>query len=284
MLINILSARTFKAHCFTYPIRVFADQIEELRLSVKLYFRPDSSLFDCDVLCIVSEHFRGKIGHSQSAFVNFLFQRQDRNNLSTAIGLLKKYRHQARSLIWFDVSDSTGTPFFEVLPIVNLYAKNQLLKDRLLYCQEFYGTRYYTDYYHRIKGIADKHQFRRGPARREELNKLAVSWNIGMGDYRTHTKWGRRLRIFWPGVNHGVKATSSEEERKIDISYRASSHYRSATVSFQREETRRQLEKLAVSGKSKIVYDGKLPYREYIEEMRSSLIVLSPFGNGVDSS
>jgi len=32
MLIHFLSARTFKAHCFTYPVRAFTKQVEQLGL------------------------------------------------------------------------------------------------------------------------------------------------------------------------------------------------------------------------------------------------------------
>ena len=36
----------------------------------------------------------------------------------------------SRNRIWFDNTDSSGTMFFDVMPYVDLYAKNQLLRDR----------------------------------------------------------------------------------------------------------------------------------------------------------
>jgi len=153
--------------------------------------------------------------------------------------------------------------------------------ERHLYAERFYDDRYYTDYYHRlgvVEGGGRKSQ--RQPAQPEELHKLAVSWNLGLGDYRTFAKWGRRLRIFWPWASYRVKATPVGADRDIDVSYRASSRYNVAAVSFQRQETRRQLMKLAADGEYSVVCGGKIPYRQYREEMGRTLIVPSPFGLG----
>jgi len=264
MLIRLLSAQTFRAHCFTYPIRAFAKQISQIGLTVKIHFRPTASLGDCDVLGIVDDYFQ-----------------RTGTNSSVIVDLLKRYRSQVRGLIYFDVNDSTGMTRFEVLPIVDLYAKKQLLRDRLLYTQRLYGARYYTHYYHELKGIVDKRETWGQTARADELDKIAVSWNIGLGDYRTFNTWGRRLRIFWPWADYRVKANpSSGAGKEIDISYRASSQFARATVSFQREETRRQIKEMAANGEYKIVFQGRIPYHKYRAEMRQTLIVPSPFGWG----
>ena len=42
-------------------------------------------------------------------------------------------RCRSAHLVWLDTTDSSGTTCFEVLPYVDLYAKNQLLKDRTRY-------------------------------------------------------------------------------------------------------------------------------------------------------
>ena len=60
-------------------------------------------------------------------------------------------------IVWLDDSDSTGITHFELLPLVDLYLKKQLLKDKKLYSQnQFYGDRIYTDYYHRTVGVEDE--------------------------------------------------------------------------------------------------------------------------------
>jgi len=39
MLIHFLSARTYKAHCTTFPLRVFAEPLRALGITVKYYFK-----------------------------------------------------------------------------------------------------------------------------------------------------------------------------------------------------------------------------------------------------
>jgi hypothetical protein len=265
MRIHFLSARTYKAHCYTYPIQAFAKQLNQLGLVTRLYYGPSPSLLKCDVLCILGDHFH----------------RQNPTARAEIIDTVKAYRCHVRGLVWCDVTDSTGTPFFEILPVVDLYAKNQLLKDRTLYTQHLYGLRYYTDYYHRLRGIVDENPMQRRVATDDELGKLAVAWNIGLGDYVNLSRLSRRVRIFWPWANYPKKATPGDwAERTIDVSYRATNTFKRATASFPRQETRRQLSAIAESQKYRIAYDGKLAYRQYQKELRQSLILPSPFGLG----
>lgn len=261
MLVRFLSARNFKAHSLTYPLRAFAHQIESQGLRFKIHFRPRRILANCDVLCVLGEYFR---------------KHPDVDRLE----LLRRYRPQVQALIYFDTTDSTGTPSFDVLPWVDLYAKSQLLKDRTLYTQELYGMRYYTDYYHRLKGIADENEGWREPAPVDEIHKLAVAWNIGLGDYHSFSKWRRRLRILLPWANYRVSTTPVDTSRGIDISYRVSIHHERATIAFQREETRRRLADMAVDIDYEILYQGKLPYDEYRAELERARVVPSPFGWG----
>lgn len=261
MLIHFLSARNFKAHSLTYPLRTFADQIEQRGLRFKIHFKPHEALAHCDVLCVLSEYFR---------------KHPDIDRLE----LLRQYRPQVQTLIYFDTTDSTGTPSFEVLPWVDLYAKSQLLRERIAYTQKLYGMRYYTDYYHKLKGILDENENWQDPAPVDELHKLTVAWNIGLGDYHTFNKWRRRLRILSPWANYRVPTTLVDAPREIDVSYRVSIHHERASIAFQREETRRQLADIAANTDYKVFYQGRLPYADYRAEMGRTRVAPSPFGWG----
>ena len=267
MLINILSARTFKAHCMTYPFRVFAKQIRKLGITIKIHYTPGEALRKCDMLCVISEYSKKAV---------WKLHRKPRSR----IDLLQDFKEQGKKIIWFDATDATGTTFFEVLPYVDLYAKNQLLRDLNQYTKQCYSNRIYSEYYHKTEGITDSENGFRQPAQAEHLRKLAVSWNLGLGDYHTFKNFGRRLRIFLPWAKYNVAATPVDMKRHIHASYRAFTGFTKATVAFQRKETLRQLAEMAANKNYKIVYKGKIPYDKYKKELEQTLVVPSPFGSG----
>lgn len=69
---------------------------------------------------------------------------------------LSGLRRRCDRLVWLDSSDSTGTTMFEVMPLVDLYLKKQVLKDREIYRKPLYSLRFSSDYYHRCFGIDDE--------------------------------------------------------------------------------------------------------------------------------
>ena len=187
----------------------------------------------------------------------------------------------SRHLVWLDTTDSSGTTTFEVLPYVDLYAKNQLLKDPNQYTHPFYGMRCYTDFYHQSRGIVDSREAWRVPARQDDLHKLAVSWNLGLGGYvranrQLLARLGR-LQLYWPAAVYSWTRTAPDDtHRTVAVSFRGRVDYDRETVTFQRRETFRRLETFAQTTGFAMAYEGKLPYPEYRDEMRHSRIVLSP--------
>jgi len=266
MLVHFLTAHSFKAHSLTYPLRIFSNQLEEMGIRIKFYYRVQSSLSDCDVLCLSTEAFRPRrINPRPPKFLD----------------LIKRIRPQVRTIIWFDQRNSSGTTQFLVLPFVDLYAKNQLLKDPWFYLKPQYGNRIYSDYYHKTLDISDPNpgnsKFFIHPY---DFDKLAVSWNFGLGDYRTNLDWRRRLNILLPyGIHYRFKSTPPQADRPIKIVYRASENY-IPTVAYQRKKTCHCLESLAKQSTYRIIYQGKVHYNQYMREMRQAAIVPSPFGLG----
>jgi hypothetical protein len=272
MRIHILTTRSLKAHWFTFPIRAFARHIADLGLQVKLFYGPGESLAACDVLCFIGDYFNRQLGTDPAAMVDFI----------------SGYRSRGRYLVFFDVDDGTGPmrSGFDMLPYVDLYAKNQLLKDRARYTESFYGPCIYTDYYHRHHAIDDDRPTAiRQPAHPDHLDKLAISWNLGLGDctgaYQGLGRLGRGLAIYWPLACYQVKPTSPSARRPVAVSYRGRIDYGRPTITFQRARTRQLLAEMAKDGEyTTIAYEGKLPYRQYRAEMRRAAIVVSPFGWG----
>jgi hypothetical protein len=266
--VHVLSARTPKAFNSAYPLRAFRRGIRAKGLDVRLFFANEASLVDCDVLCVMSEHWKGSNGNGA--------QRLDQ---------IKRYRDAVSTLVWLDTSDSSGTTSFEVLPFVDLYAKSQLLRDRSKYTASFYGMRCYTDFYHRREQVTDTRETQRQPAEATELHKLALSWNLGLGSYvqrsREITSRIGKLRFYWPYASYSWKETRPDSSpRAVDISYRGRLDYNRETLTYQRREAYRRVLEFAKGTGCNIAHAGRLPYREYREEVRRSKLVLSPFGFG----
>ena len=269
MRVHILSARTPKAYNATFPLRAFRRGIRQRGMSVRFFFESHPSLLDCDVLCVVSEHWK---------------QRADPSRQST-LERLRRYRDAVATIVWLDTSDSSGTTSFEVLPYVDLYAKSQLLRDRSRYAEPLYGMRCYTDFYHRQHAIRDTRERWRVPAPPSDLQKLAVSWNLGLGSYvqrsRQLTSRLGRLRLYSPFAAYSWTRTLPDTcGRTVDISFRGRLDYDRETLTFQRRETFRRLAEFSRETGCVAACAGRLPYRQYRDEMRRSKVVLSPFGFG----
>ena len=156
MLIRILLARTSPINSFVHPIQAFAKQISQLGMQVKFHYGFDKSLADCDVLCIVDRRCH--------------VSRLNRTSLDE-VESAKRCRDLAKTVVWFDTSDSTGQTSFELLPYIDLYAKCYLLKDRSVYGSSSYSnsSRLWATYYHEMRGIEDN------------MKKALKIWNKARG-------------------------------------------------------------------------------------------------------
>ena len=135
----MLGANTGKARMFTYPIKVFSRHLRELGLMVEIIMDGEEPTNKCDVMCFLGQDTP-----------------QGNTNSLESIDRLKWYRRRVPTIVWFDIAASTGTPYFDVLPYVDLYAKSQLLKDRLQYTKPIYNNRIHCDYYHKQYNITDE--------------------------------------------------------------------------------------------------------------------------------
>src|SRR5262249_21262230 len=93
---------------FNEPLRMHHRLLREGGADVRLVQGPPSpALYDADVL-FINDNVFGSRWPGLSGPVETLLEQ----------GLAGSAR-----LVWFDTSDSSGTPEFEVLPYVNLYCK-----------------------------------------------------------------------------------------------------------------------------------------------------------------
>lgn len=179
-------------------------------------------------------------------------------------------------LVWFDISDSTGWLQPQVLPLVRLYCKSQLLADRREYMRAHYGNRIWADFYHRTESVTDDDPAAaRTVADPALLPRLRVSWNSGLADYSLHGPLRMALRhrigadalLRFPG-----KFTAPGAGRSLAFTCRMGTGYARNTVAHQR----RRIAQLLADRMS----TDKLGRRAYMSEMRRARLVVSPFGFG----
>jgi hypothetical protein len=210
---------------------------------------------------------------------------------ASKLEVLARLRDKYDKIVWFDDGDGAGSTSFDVLPFVDLYWKKQLFRDRDLYRRSLYGKQLYTDYYHRRHGVFDDPPRYRLPiSSQADLGKLRVAWNIGAGAFpiqalaqRAGVALARTLGR--RGINAGLQlrritawlgASRTTSKKRQIVFARYSQIPARATINYQRQLT---AELLHHGGEFSCCI-GRVPKRQYDQEMATAAITLSPFGWG----
>ncbi len=245
---------------FLFPLAVHRHLLANCGYRVHLHNTVTSTLLDCDTLLVDSKFYRDR------------WQR----DTSAVIEALEYFRKRVSLLIYCDTTDSTGSLKVDVLPIVDCYAKGQLLRDRSEYRTTHYGHRIYTDYYHRHTGVVDGVPDWSEPiTENAHLKKLAVSWNSGLADYSLFGPVRMSLYNHFPVsslLSFPRRTTSPNHPRPMQLHARMGTMYARASVSYQRQLILSRLGPLAAT--------SKIGRRSYLNELSRSQSVVSPFGLG----
>lgn len=261
--INILT-RGFESpngRAFLFPLKVHHRALADAGLDINFLSGPvDDRTTDCDALFIESRVFSHRWVREGDARV-----------LADISAMAER-----TPIVWFDISDSTGWLQAQVLPLVQIYCKSQLLADRTEYTQAHYGNRIWADYYHRNEDVNDNEPA--APRIVEDaslLNRLRVSWNSGLADYSLHgpSRMALRARVPIDALLRFPRTfTPPDTERGIDFTCRMGTNYTRDTVAHQRRRITALLaDRMAT---------GKLNRRAFMNEMRNARLVVSPFGFG----
>ena len=262
MRVNVLTPgfTTSNGSAFLFPLVVHKNALRDVSIDVRLVRRSAAGLADCDVLAIDSKEFRTEWGDRRSR----------------TLELISSYRDAGTKIVWFDTADSTGTIQAPVFSIVDKYLKSQILADKTRYIERVYGGRIYSEFYNRNAGVKDDDALAADETiSKDHLSKLGFSWNSGLADYSAFgpLRTGLYQRIHLARLLRYPGATETPRSRRSNnLSARFGASYSKATVRYQREKIRELL-----SGQ---VDTQKLSRRGYLEELRKSKVVLSPFGWG----
>lgn len=273
MRVHVLSRRRYRAHCFVFPLRAFSGPLRRRGIETRIFFRHDDArLTRCDVLAVVGDYWD----------TASLLQRPD-----ATVEVLDGLRKKVPTLVWCDTTDDNGHLFEPAFAKVDLYAKKQVLRDRTLYARPYRERGYHSEYYYRHFGeavarIPPAHPV---PVQRalqpDEIEKLAVAWNVGLGDFNTLLGRGRTLLPYKPYARFAGRVRDAlAEPRPIGISFRGTTSYALPAVTFHRREVSRLVNELAERTDAPVASRGRVGPREYMKELARTRISVSPFGLG----
>ncbi|MGH7773524.1 MAG: glycosyltransferase [Candidatus Binatia bacterium] len=185
------------------------------------------------------------------------------------IDILRGVTGRAR-LVWLDSWDSTyaNAKGFSVLPYVDLYIKKQIFRNVNLYKNQYLDGRIFSDYLIRkgnlktaFTGSVIGHQAHR--------HKVVLGWNIGSREDLDREFCQQNYKAF------------ANNERSTDVSCRVGTKKtpHREWYSYHRNSVLQKL--IEMRGEYKIVAKAsKRPWQEYLDELRTSRITVSPFGWG----
>jgi len=244
---------------FLFPLIVWRRQLAAAGIEVRLCNHISDALMDCDAVLVDSKFHRDRWREDAEGVLQELQSLADRT-----------------TLVYCDTTDSTGWVQSEVLPVVDLYLKSQLLRDRSGYLQPLYGHRLYTDYYHRRHGVEDDIPEWSTPVPDPaSLEKLRLSWNSGLADYSLFGPYRMALYMRLPVrglLRFPAPIAVPGGSRPHPVASRFATQYTRNTVGWQRQRIHQKLTGHAQT--------GKISRRLYFSELSKSKVVVSPFGFG----
>lgn len=252
---------------FLFPILFNKKRLKnEFDLEITLFDEVCEELFAADSLLVSSWYFGRKLK-------SWVYDKCE------IFEFLKEAKKSGIFVTWADISDSTGTTQFEVMPYVDKYIKGQILKDRSQYKKEFVSARIHSDFYSKnfeVKDIKPTEDHFLYPLEDDHLSKLHLGWNTGLSAYNrigpyynllNYKIFNLNLPLFYP-----FNWTEPSVKRDNLISCRLGTNYPRETITFQRKKVKELL-----AGR---VATEKVSRADYFKEMNNSIVSVSPFGLG----
>ena len=209
-----------------------------------------------DIYDILIIHTRNHGFSERSKFVEFLSNISKRNT----------------KIICYDGYDTSGFVDGDVIPFVDGFLKKQVLKDK-------------NQYTLNNKDLSVRPWLAEMPTvpkyddlivcKQEDLSKIKLGWNIGINNYDEYP-FGP-LNIFRNLYKNKDKTNNFPETKSFFTSFRGTVNYNDQ-ISLQRNITIDVLKKINL-GESLLSSD-KIDRFKYLDEMKSSKCIVSPFGWG----
>jgi hypothetical protein len=183
----------------------------------------------------------------------------------------------AKPLVYFDGDDDVCVQWPEIMPLVDLYVKKHVFRNRNDYLKRYTGKSNLHDYAHRVHGYvfnpldygnADDEPLiitGAGPVAADQLDKIHLSYSLTL-DQIIQDLYDR------------LKGRVIPTERQIDIHFRGAVKPETFTRYF-RGPVAAIVSNLEPACRS-VMSSTPIPPNEYYDELLNSKICISPFGFG----
>ncbi|MGL1890190.1 MAG: glycosyltransferase [Spirochaetaceae bacterium] len=198
---------------------------------------------------------------------------------------MKKLRSKYKRIAFFNGNAGGAIHRPEVLPYVDLFYNKALFKDRSLYKKTFYGDEMFSEYHHEKHGVTDPEPIIREVLTDESLlDKLRLSWNIGVTDF-PNTKLRQRIgvviarafgpifvkflyhRNFWDGAGIVGSVKKYKIHGRLGFPAKKSIHHQRKLI-------------VEIIKDNPDFLNGRVDQKQFNREIKESKIILSPFGWG----
>lgn len=200
------------------------------------------------------------------------------------LDLIRKAKNKYKHLIFFDDLDGSEIQFFKYFDNFDLFFKKQVYGNKLNYIKDFQGDKLFTDFYSKYSGgeVIVKYGFDgKYEGNPNDLEKIKVAWNIGLGPYPPNNSKITRFFFNYLGKNFIWlvlnKFPQKEFRLKKEIKKcqaRFSFNPKRDHIDFQRKLL------LEIISNNSLFLSGKIDPKNYLKELKSTIAVLSPFGFG----
>lgn len=253
---------------FLFPLIFNIHNFRAIGIDIKFYSSIyDKRAVDADIFIVESKYIR-------------TFYNKNKDKMLNSLNAIKQ---QVKKLIFFDITDSSGTLYSDLIPIVDVYCKSYIYQDKNLYKKSYYGGRLWTDYYHQKNHVKDNSEFFSTPVEDKYLHKIREGYLLGMINLSSKSIFLKNskfielmrktgiIKLFSKTPHHNSFVRPSLQ-RRIDLSCRINLNYSRNSIAFHRIKTSQLLKKY--------IDIKKVSRKEFRKELINSKIVISPFGWG----
>ena len=197
-----------------------------------------------------------------------------------------KFKKKNPNIVWLDLTDSSGTTQFEVLPYVKKYVKKQFYKDKSLYKKNFFRGRYYADFYQKKFSLEKNINSETHLLTDKYLSKLVLGWNIGVGNYfdiLNRSKYEKYLCILKSLKSNNLKGLyeyclgfNKPQKKLNDVYYNFNlrNDDEKKSIHFQRNKV------TEIMNDHFKLENYRLDHKEYLKRLQESKISIGAFGWG----
>ena len=263
MTVKVLCSSKWKRSL--HPFYRWRKQLKDSGLDISFYFdHNDKRLREADNLLIYSKYY--------DEGWQSISKRTDQNEREL-IEYLSELKKSVGKLIWFDEAASSGSSDFSIIHFVDVFVKKQILKDSSYYT----SAKEDADLRIWLNLSANRHitPFIKCPE--DQAYKIRQGWNTSCYDYRYIRNKLSPLSNYLSYKFYSPPFGAVDTQRKYDVTFRGTSVYESSPdIALQRYKAMAVLDGLRL----KISKGERVAKGEYLNELRSAKISISPFGFG----